>query len=506
ILLMHFENNLTNSSDLSDDGVAHGSGVSYSSYANSSLGQCIKLDNSNTSYQSYVSIPHNDNLNLTGSWTIEAWFYLNSIGADAAINPTIVSKASSFNNHNYFVWYHNSWGSIKGQFTNSDNVDIYVGIGNNTITTGKWYHIAYIRDDTQNVHRLLIHSENREIIAQNEIQYDESQSTPILNVEDVLIGKLFSPYSFYADGYIDEVRISNIVRDFKAPPVVSDIPDQTINEGSSFATINLDDFVNDPDNEASEISWVFSGNDELSVEIGGNRVATVSTPDENWFGSEIITFTATDPGNASSSNDVMFTVNPVNDPPVISGAPELVEFVSDTIVTIDIWALVSDVETSVDLLLYDFNVDSDSILFSYDDGAGILTLSAELEFGGESDLIWSVSDSIEIVEDIIHIVVEKAAIVGIDESVIPEEFALYQNYPNPFNPTTSIKYSLPKNTNVTLTVYNTAGQVVEVLVNKNQSSGNYTVKWDARYIPSGVYFYQLQADDFQQVKKCLLIK
>jgi ligand-binding sensor domain-containing protein len=96
--------------------------------------------------------------------------------------------------------------------------------------------------------------------------------------------------------------------------------------------------------------------------------------------------------------------------------------------------------------------------------------------------------------------------IDTENNIYPEQYVLYQNYPNPFNPTTSIKCSLPKNTNVTLTVYNTAGQVVKVLVNKNQSSGNYTVKWDARYIPSGVYFYQLQADDFQQVKKCILMK
>jgi len=290
-------------------------------------------------------------------------------------------------------------------------------------------------------------------------------------------------------------------------PVISDIPDQIINEGSSFATINLDNFVTDPDNEDSEITWSFSGYDKLSVDVDGNRVATVSIPDENWNGNETINFTAKDPGNVSNSRAVSFTVNPVNDPPVISGAPELVEFVSDTSATVDIRGLTSDVETSNDLLLYTFNTDSDSILFFFDDATGILTLSAELEFGGEGNLIWSISDSEAIVEDTIHIVVEKAIVIGVDDDLaLPEEFALFQNYPNPFNPSTMIKYAIPANSEVRIEIFNMLGQSVSLLVNSEKPAGYYETNWDASNLPSGTYIYRIISGTFTESRKMLLLR
>lgn len=102
------------------------------------------------------------------------------------------------------------------------------------------------------------------------------------------------------------------------PPVVSDIPDQTINEGQSFATINLDGFVNDLDDPDASLTWTASGQSQLVVSISPARVATISTPNPDWFGSETITFRATD-GDAQFDEDAAtFTVNPVNDPPVLA--------------------------------------------------------------------------------------------------------------------------------------------------------------------------------------------
>ncbi|MBU0710418.1 T9SS type A sorting domain-containing protein [bacterium] len=89
---------------------------------------------------------------------------------------------------------------------------------------------------------------------------------------------------------------------------------------------------------------------------------------------------------------------------------------------------------------------------------------------------------------------------------LPRNYALYDNYPNTFNPTTIIHYEIPKISNVTLTIYNMNGQVVERLVNQKQEPGFYSVNWDAGNVSTGVYFYRIEADGFQQVKKMLLIK
>ncbi|MBK8946419.1 MAG: T9SS type A sorting domain-containing protein [Ignavibacteriae bacterium] len=90
--------------------------------------------------------------------------------------------------------------------------------------------------------------------------------------------------------------------------------------------------------------------------------------------------------------------------------------------------------------------------------------------------------------------------------VIPSNYILNQNYPNPFNPTTKISYSIPENNYVTLIVYDVLGNVVSLLENGYKSAGNYTYNFDASRISNGVYFYKLQAGDFTETKKMILLK
>jgi hypothetical protein len=91
-------------------------------------------------------------------------------------------------------------------------------------------------------------------------------------------------------------------------------------------------------------------------------------------------------------------------------------------------------------------------------------------------------------------------------SVTPTEVALDQNYPNPFNPTTTIAFALPSDQIVTMKIYNTIGQEVATLVNEFKTAGRYSAVWDAKGIPSGVYFCRLQAGSVVDTKKMTLMK
>lgn len=91
-------------------------------------------------------------------------------------------------------------------------------------------------------------------------------------------------------------------------------------------------------------------------------------------------------------------------------------------------------------------------------------------------------------------------------NVLPIRYNLEQNYPNPFNPVTQIKYSIPHPGEVSLVIYDLMGEEVSRLVNENQPAGTYSKIWDASSFASGIYFYRLQAGDFIQTRKMVLLK
>jgi len=101
-----------------------------------------------------------------------------------------------------------------------------------------------------------------------------------------------------------------------------------------------------------------------------------------------------------------------------------------------------------------------------------------------------------------------SAWTGIGEIDNPDKknFKLHQNYPNPFNPVTNIRYQIPADGEVKLTVFDITGNKVAVLVNSVQSSGSYEVSFNAAGLSNGIYFYELRASNLREVKKLILLK
>lgn len=108
--------------------------------------------------------------------------------------------------------------------------------------------------------------------------------------------------------------------------------------------------------------------------------------------------------------------------------------------------------------------------------------------------------------DFVTIKYSQAIGIQIISFEIPDQFSINQNYPNPFNPVTKIKFSVPVNTFVNITIYNVTGSEIETIVNNNLTAGTYEADWNAENYPSGVYYYKLIAGNFTQTKKMVLIK
>ena len=107
--------------------------------------------------------------------------------------------------------------------------------------------------------------------------------------------------------------------------------------------------------------------------------------------------------------------------------------------------------------------------------------------------------------------VEATVQLALDENLIPDEFALHQNYPNPFNPLTQIKYDLPEDAVVSVNIFDLMGRNIKTLMSSQQSAGYHSIKWDAtnnygETVSAGMYLYIIQAGEFRQTKKMLLLK
>ena len=176
------------------------------------------------------------------------------------------------------------------------------------------------------------------------------------------------------------------------PPEVKQIPDQTIDEGKTFAKIKLDDYVTDPDHPKNQILWEFDispiGKDQadgdLNVEIDPNRVASVIIPDPNWYGSAKIKFTATDGEYASASTTANYVVKPINDAPVLQKIPDQTIEEKNEFESISLTDYVADVDDDVMKLKWTISGNKD-LKFDIDKyGSAIIKIPNEFWNGSET--------------------------------------------------------------------------------------------------------------------------
>jgi hypothetical protein len=193
----------------------------------------------------------------------------------------------------------------------------------------------------------------------------------------------YIPYFFVYDGTVDSLMYGTVtVIAGNAAPVVTGIADQTINEGASFTTISLDNYVTDADNADAEMTWDARGQSSLTVSIV-SRVATITAPNADWYGSETIIFRANDPSDANDEDTAVFTINAVNDAPVVTGIPDQTITAGSNFATITLDNYVSDVDNTDAQMTWTYSGNS-SLTVSITDRVATITTPSPTWTGNET--------------------------------------------------------------------------------------------------------------------------
>ena len=304
-------------------------------------------------------------------------------------------------------------------------------------------------------------------------------------------------------------------------PTIEDIDDVVIDEDGG-----IDIVLNSEDVDGDDLIYSFHlDNYDVSLGIEEDTLSINATPDFN--GDVAITMYVSDT-EFSDSTSFVVTVIAVNDPPeefglisptvldtfqVNTATDETIPFTWEPSVDVD-----SDVVYKIIVTLNYFGTvytnEYENIPYTTTGLSGYVyaILMTNLNIPR-----WNMEYVIEASDEEFTIVSEQGAFVlentslSIDGEIVPEVFALHQNYPNPFNPVTSLRYDLPEDGLVNITVYDMIGRLVKTLVNSPQTAGYKSIRWNATNnrnepVSAGLYLYTIHAGEFRKTKKMVLLK
>ena len=290
------------------------------------------------------------------------------------------------------------------------------------------------------------------------------------------------------------------------PPVVQNpLGTEVLDE--DFGTVNLGNLntvFSDPESAALSFEVVDFPGSLIDAELNSNDLVVSSV--DNAFGEATVIVEATDPEGNGVQDTLIVQITAVNDLPQISGIPDSLEFRNDESVSIELDTSFTDVEDLIADLTIEFEAEPvNDIDINFDDTQFILSISAP-GYVGDGFVTVNVTDTDGgEAQFTIHIDVQTSTSSELTPE-LPDEYKLSQNYPNPFNPTTVISYALPEASEVRLLVFDMLGRNVATLVNGRKAAGNHTVNFDAGTLSSGTYIYRIEAGNFTQTRKLMLIK
>jgi hypothetical protein len=201
----------------------------------------------------------------------------------------------------------------------------------------------------------------------------------------------------------DTISIYSIFRDVNPPQFIESLPEINFNEDESHFVMNSFWYPYIHDDETVDSLLTFRIFDGRNVSVISNADTNVFSAGLNWFGSDTLLLTVSEPWNIPTSSSFIVSVHPVNDPPELHDLPDSLYFFADSSISLKLWPYVTDVESPDSALTWEFTISPDSLLIDFQRSTGTLTVSSS-EFIGTADIMISVSDdSLASTSDTIYI-------------------------------------------------------------------------------------------------------
>jgi hypothetical protein len=283
-------------------------------------------------------------------------------------------------------------------------------------------------------------------------------------------------------------------------------PNYSVNEGATLSITLVGADQNSTDVSSLKYTTTVPTSLPSGAKLTGNIFSWTPNFNAGRQAAYSFTFKVTDVYGASSTSTISITVVNVDRAPIFTSVlpPNQIAVVNKpTPVIYSFQYEASDPDGDV----VTYSLSSGPAGSSIDPNTGLFTWGPTSDQVGQMYTVTVKATDGTLTTKTSQTIAASTTITGVARvNTMPTEYNLSQNYPNPFNPTTSIQFSIPKESFVKLSVFNVIGQRIQVLVNQNMSAGNYKVNFDASKLNSGMYIYRIETADYTSVRKMLLVK
>lgn len=507
IALFHFNGDFKNQGNYFAEGQPNNS-VAFSSSADIPLGYSVNIDNSNPAVSSNVEIPYYEALSLKNDWTIEFWFKINSWGSGSTEYPFMFIKTGA----NYFFSPLPGVKSIMVGYDFEGGAETVV-FPDNSLSLNKWYHITFIRNTVNTTLKCFLHDSEMKFLSSASKVYNKSH-LPKTNSDPIRLGGFSSGSNCQFDGCIDELRISNIVREYRKLNVSSFNNAEILTVG-----------------DKTDITWTCLDILKVKLEYSNNNGSTWTTIANNidaYSGK----YSWTVPNNISS--DCMIRITDQNDASfydISDKSFSIIQKEEPVIVTVEFSV---DLNYQIEKGIFNPSKDKVYIKGSFNGwgelnqmtdntGSGVYTCTITLDpstkyeykyfinSAGAENSGWELNVSMgengnrSVTTGNAPMVHEKEyfnnLMVSVNALINPVSLEIY---PNPVNDRAVLSFSIEKQTDVSLKVYDVYGRLISTFTDGPLHSGKHTFEWNTSKKPRGLYIGILKTGQVISTKKLII--